>query len=552
MKHVYSKRALSLALVLLLLVGSLPAAFAAGDFDNPFLDVPDDAWFIDDLAYVYSAGMMRGTSETTFSPEKITSRGMIVAILHRLEGEPAPAAPCAFTDVPSGSYYEDAIAWAAENGIVTGYGDGKFGPDDPISRQQMAAFLYRYASMKGYVISATGDLSKFSDSGKISGYAVMPLRWATGHSLINGRNNGTLDPLGYASRSHVAAILHRFCNMVEAQKELTTSFETKRISTSSGTVTANVLTVNTGNPRVEVKACLNSGKLGNAQSFSSICAASGAYAVVTGNFMDFGSGTNFPVGTVMIDGELKYIGNNISAIGIREDGSIVTGRPDIRIFVTGASAQWAAIGLNLPIAQQSESYSLIYTAAFGSSFKVTTGGYAYTVSGGTVRSADRVESGRQLSIPTDGFVYLVCDSFISSFSPKSIGPEVGESVTLKYANSSGSEAFPLEGLQTMFCGGPRLVTNGAIDNYIEPQFDHYKFTDISSSRTAVGVAGDNCLIFVTTGSASMQQMREVMLALGCTFAFNLDGGASTAMYYNGSTVYQAGRNLANTIQIFVD
>lgn len=552
MKHVLTKRTLSLALVLLLLVSSLPAVFAAGDFENPFTDVPDNAWFYDDLAYVYSTGMMRGTSETTFSPEKITSRGMIVAILHRLEGEPEPAQPCAFTDVPAGSYYENAIAWAAENNIVNGYGDGKFGPDDPISRQQMATFLYRYASMKNYMLSTTGDLSRFSDSGKISGYAIMPLRWATGHALISGRNNGTLDPLGYATRSHVAAILHRFCKMVETQSELTTSFETKKIATSSGTVTANVLTVNTGNPRVEVKACLNSGKLGNAQPFSSICSGSGAYAVVTGNFMDFGSGTNFPVGTVMTDGELKYIGNNISAIGIRSDGSLVYGRPDIRIYVTGASAQWAAIGLNLTESQQSESYSLIYTPAFGSSFKTTTGGYAYTVSGGVVRSAERVESGRQLSIPTNGFVYLVCDSFISSFSPKSLGPEVGESVTLKYANNYGSEEFALDDLQTMFCGGPRLVTNGAIDNYIEPQFNHYKFTDISSSRTAVGVAGGNCLIFVTTGSASMQQMREVMQALGCSFAFNLDGGASTAMYYNGSTIYQAGRNLANTIQIFVD
>lgn len=548
-----SKRALSAVLAALLLVSILPAAaLSEGSFDNPFTDVGEDAWFYNDLAFVYSEGMMRGTSETTFSPDKITSRGMIVAILHRLEGEPAASEQPEFTDVPEGSYYENAIAWAAENGIVTGYGDGKFGPDDPISRQQMAAFLYRYAALKNYVLSATADLSRFSDAGRISGYAIKPLRWANGHGLISGRNNGTLDPLGYASRSQVAAILHRFCEMVSAQSAVTTSFETKTVYTSAGSVKANIITVNTGNPRVSVSACLNSGKLGNAQPFGTICANSGAYAVVTGNFMDFGSGTNFPVGTVMSGGELKYIGNNISAIGIRADGSLVYGRPDIRIFVTGNSGEWAAIGLNLTESQQSDSFSLIYTPAFGSSFKTTCGGYAYTVSGGTVRSADRVESGRTISIPSNGFVYLVCDSFISSFSPKSIGPAVGETVTLKYANSSGSEPFPLDGLQTMFCGGPRLVTNGAIDNYIEPQFNNLKFTDISSSRTAVGVAGGSCLIFVTTGSATMQQMRELMLALGCDFAFNLDGGASTAMYYNGQTVYQAGRNLANTIQIFVD
>ena len=133
-----------------------------------------------------------------------------MTILHRLEGTPA-ASGAGFTDVPAGQWYAPAINWAASNAIVDGYGGGKFGPDDQITREQMAAILYRYAQYKGYSTSALGDLSLFSDGDQVSGWARGPMVWANGSGLINGKSGGVLDPQGHATRAEAAAILMRFC-----------------------------------------------------------------------------------------------------------------------------------------------------------------------------------------------------------------------------------------------------------------------------------------------------------------------------------------------------
>jgi hypothetical protein len=181
---------------------------------NPFSDVKEADWFYDDAAFVAAKSLMSGTSATTFAPHANTSRGMIVTILYRLEGQPAVTGANPFDDVQSGKYYESAIIWAAQNGIVSGYGNGKFGPDDDITREQMAAILYNYAKYKGYDVTASADLSKFTDSGKLSGYAVTALSWANANGLVTGKGNGILDPQGNAERCQVAAILHRFCENV--------------------------------------------------------------------------------------------------------------------------------------------------------------------------------------------------------------------------------------------------------------------------------------------------------------------------------------------------
>lgn len=131
-------------------------------------------------------------------------------ILYRLEGEPTVSGTCPFDDVKSGMYYEDAITWAAANGIVKGYGDNKFGPDDEITREQMVALLYRYATYKGYDISGRNSLVAFTDTEKISSYALDNIKWAVDAGLVNGKGNGILDPLGNSKRCEIAAILHRF------------------------------------------------------------------------------------------------------------------------------------------------------------------------------------------------------------------------------------------------------------------------------------------------------------------------------------------------------
>lgn len=179
----------------------------------PFTDVAPGSWYYDAVRFVYGKGMMNGTSPTAFSPNATTSRGMIVTILYRLEGEPA-AGTASFTDVPAGQWYSKAVAWAAQNGIVDGYGSGAFGPNDNITREQMAAILYRYASYKGYSVTASSNTSSYSDASQISSYAQTAMSWANATGLITGTSSTTLAPKGNATRAQAAMILMRFCEVV--------------------------------------------------------------------------------------------------------------------------------------------------------------------------------------------------------------------------------------------------------------------------------------------------------------------------------------------------
>ncbi len=186
-----------------------PALPNQPDLLLPFLDVPAGYWCYDEVRYIYQAGLMNGTSATAFSPSATTTRGMIVTILYRMDGSPA-AGSSAFADVAPGAYYASAVAWASANGIVTGYEDGSFGPEDPITREQMAAFLFRYARYKGLDVSAQANLSGYTDAGRISPYAVEPLRWANALGLITGTTADTISPTGSATREQAAVILTRF------------------------------------------------------------------------------------------------------------------------------------------------------------------------------------------------------------------------------------------------------------------------------------------------------------------------------------------------------
>ena len=180
----------------------------------PFGDVKSGDWFYNDVKYVYDKGMMAGTAADVFAPNATTTRAMIVTILYRLEGSPAVTGTSAFVDVPAGQWYTDAVNWAAANQIVKGTSATTFAPNDSITREQMAAILYRYAQYKGYDVTKKADLSGYSDNGQVSAYARDALAWANAAKLINGVTNTTLAPQGNATRAQVSAILHRFCDGV--------------------------------------------------------------------------------------------------------------------------------------------------------------------------------------------------------------------------------------------------------------------------------------------------------------------------------------------------
>ena len=181
--------------------------------DLPFSDVTESDWFYDAVTYAYENGLMDGVGMGLFAPNSETTRAQLVTILHRLAGQPAPSGDSGFSDVETGTWYTDAVAWAAQNGIVNGVSDTQFAPGDDITREQLAVILYRYATYQGYDVSQRADLSGFVD-GTISTYAQEALSWASAQGLVLGFEDDSLRPQGNASRAQIAAVLMRFCQTV--------------------------------------------------------------------------------------------------------------------------------------------------------------------------------------------------------------------------------------------------------------------------------------------------------------------------------------------------
>ena len=183
--------------------------------ENPFTDVSEKDWFFDDVLFVYDYGLMVGTGKTLFSPHETVTRGMMATILWRMEGSPIPKGKNRFTDVEAGKRYADAITWTAENGIFADYDKDRFKPDDPITREQLAAIFYRYADYKGYDLTVKGNLDKFKDADKITDYAKTAMQWAVGSDLVKGKSGALLDPQDKATRAEIATMLHRFIEKYE-------------------------------------------------------------------------------------------------------------------------------------------------------------------------------------------------------------------------------------------------------------------------------------------------------------------------------------------------
>lgn len=208
------KRFLSFALILCISSSTL-VCFAE---KIVFSDVDESDWFYEDVKYVSQNKLMNGTSNTEFSPEELTTRGMIVTILWRLEGEPTEKGK-EFDDVAEDTYYHKAVSWAATNGIVSGYSETAFGPEDAATREQLAAIIYRYASYKKCDLSKTASLDGYNDKNAISDYAVKSLEWASANGIITGTTNETLSPKDFVTRCQIAAILKRLCiNVISANK----------------------------------------------------------------------------------------------------------------------------------------------------------------------------------------------------------------------------------------------------------------------------------------------------------------------------------------------
>ena len=185
-----------------------------GESYLPFLDVDADAWYYEAVAYAYEHGIMSGTSSNRFSPTPPTTRGQIVTILWRLAGSPQVDYLMDFADVDPAAWYGEAVRWASSLRIASGYGDGRFGPDDPITREQLAVMLYQYAWNMGYDLTGGGmALREFADYEAISPYALEALDWAVNAGIISGTGDSALSPQGRATRAQTAVMLQKFCEL---------------------------------------------------------------------------------------------------------------------------------------------------------------------------------------------------------------------------------------------------------------------------------------------------------------------------------------------------
>ena len=322
----------------------------------------------------------------------------------------------------------------------------------------------------------------------------------------------------------------------------TVTHETKKVSTNAGTVTAHVLTVNTANPKVTVKTAMVDNTLGHTASFSSIVQnAGGALAVINGNFFNSYSPFQTPIGHVMVNGEFLFGNSGISSLGITESGEVRIGRPPLFTRLRSGENQWSIYEINT--ADQSADVSVLYTPAYGSAVTFKNSALALIVRDGVIRDCYPASAGLEIAIPADGYV---TDYFRT--------PVIGESISMEYyLFRDDEEGFTLDGVTSIVSGAPRLVKDGQIVTTLEPGFTESRFTTANSPRTAIGINRDGKLLLVCVpGGATIQQMRELMLKLDCEDAFNLDGGASCAMYYNGEYIASPGRKLTVTLQVFVN
>ncbi len=325
---------------------------------------------------------------------------------------------------------------------------------------------------------------------------------------------------------------------------------TQSYSLPSGSVSANVVTVDLSDPRVTVKAALPDGMLDRTADFAAQAQASGADVVVNGNFFNVSAAVKDPVGHVMIDGTMVYGNSGRSTLGITSNNQAIMGRPGLfyRVESPDGSLWWDAFEVNM--LKQFAGQAVLYTPARGGNVSIGYPGYVLQVENDVITDYRQVAEGGSEAIPANG--YLVYFSAEVASTGWHMTPVMGQQVRVRpYVAGDNDEPFSMDGVTAMVNGAPRLVRSGAIETFEEPEVSGTR-KNSATRRTAVGIRDSGAtLVLVTSPAATVQQLRELMLALGCAEAMNLDGGMSSALYYRGQMITTPGRALATTLQIFV-
>lgn len=461
-------------------------------------------------AYAYRMGYTAGTSATTFSPGgTMNFKGYVTFLLRAL----------GYDDRAGDFTYAACLDKAAETGMMDAASASAISGTAPAFYRADLVDL----SLAALTVQMKGQSATLAETLVKKGV----------FTRTQGREQGVIGQgtQSYAYRTRDYSTVERVTNTY---------------AVASGRVTADVITVNTANPGVTVKAAMVNSTLGATDTFANIVASSGAAVVVNGNFFEAYNDSKFPIGHVMADGAFLYGVSGLTSFGFTDSGEVAVGRPGVFFYVEGSGYSWACYECNSR--SQTASNSVLYTPAYGGSVAFTGSGVATVVSGGVIQSSQTVAPGSGLAIPRDGYVMFFGTGFTSTnyYRP----PKAGTAVTVT-PRLQGAGDFPVDRVVSMVSGGPRLVENGQICTTLEPGFQEARFTTSVTPRTAIGKLAGGKLVIVSTGAASIQQMRELMLQLGCVEAVNLDGGASTALAWQGKVVRAPGRQLTTTLQVFV-
>lgn len=596
-KKRYGKRFLSLLLAVMLLVAGMPIFACAEDGLSPeppveygadgedpatveeppaeeeapaeaesfFEDVSTKAWYAQAVAYVKKAGLFSGTSATKFSPSTSMNRAMFVTVLGRLYGvDTSLYKKSAFYDVANvNSYFFPYVHWAASYEITSGTDVYYFSPNAIVQRQQIAAFLYRYAQAIGADTGAdSGALSGFADAGRVSSYAKTAMQWAVTHEVIRGssRPDGTvvLDPAGPATRAQVAQIFYN-CQELLADGvitrepiELKTPPVSNYVAPVSGTKTVAGTSVRyvEFNPAkgYSAKVAMGNNKLFSAVPYTTLKGSDAVVAVNGAFFQSYDPGAedyNTAFSTMISGGKLLRLEDTYLRPSLVIDSN---GKASIQYFKTlqtvtliqdgKENGELLQVGCNLKI--KGSSARMIYTRAYGSTLEGKIAkGFAVN-SQGIVTQVYKNAS--NVPIPADGYLLMEREERFAA-EPVFNDVKVGDTIrlTVEYQGSSTQD------IVTSLSNGPTVVRDGkAYAKYTEEGFTDPHVISGSAARMAIGVKKDGTIV-IASCSASLSGLSQVMLGLGCQNAFNLDGGASTALYANGSWLATPTRNLTTML-----
>lgn len=564
------RRTLALLLALALLCAALPMQAAAKSFS----DVPD-TWYTQAVDYVSDQGLFQGTSSTEFSPDVAMDRGMFVSVLSRLADiDPTQYGVSYFYDVKETAYYSPAVQWAASYEIVSGTGNYNFSPTMPAQRQQIAAFMYRFAQATGNDLTVDENaLDDFSDAGSVAGYARTAMAWAVTHKVLSG-NDGKLMPSHSATRAQVAQIFYNCRDLFTAGTTPVTEPITlekppvKPVETFVAPVAYNKTVSGVYTRVVEVdpqkgynvRPVLALDRLDKDEAASGIVSRTGAVLAVNGAYFQSydASADDYlnTFSTLIRDGLPLRLENPYApykpAFVIDSEGKASIRHFKVRQSVTllqDGVEKGVLNDINTNIDVSSGSARMIYTREYG---QVVPGSIAKGIEVNSQGIVTKVYSSKteNAPIPADGYILFEREvRFVGEpiFGDVKVGDELKR--TIQYTDGKNNP-LPDQDVVTSLSCGPTVVKDGkAYGNrttYQQEGFTLPSIIDGSSARMAIGVKSNGTVV-IAQATCSLPMLSNVMLELGCKDAMNLDGGASCALYLNGKAIVPAGRNMSNML-----